>query len=79
VRIRAATRHATTAAEPDLARRPSLPFAPSYVRVKYANDEESFREKFALIVWIGEECVRPAYSSAMLSLICSYSRVSGSR
>lgn len=26
-----------------------------YVRVKYANDEESFREKFTLIVWIGEE------------------------
>ncbi|CED83860.1 adf-like domain-containing protein [Phaffia rhodozyma] len=26
----------------------------AYVRVKYANDEESFREKFVLIVWIGE-------------------------
>lgn len=25
------------------------------MRVKYANDEESFREKFTLIVWIGEE------------------------
>jgi len=24
------------------------------VRVKYANDEHSFREKFALVIWIGE-------------------------
>jgi len=27
----------------------------AYVRVKYANDEESFREKFVLIVWIGAD------------------------
>lgn len=27
----------------------------AYVRIKYANDEESFREKFVLIVWIGNE------------------------
>ncbi|ORY25712.1 hypothetical protein BCR39DRAFT_543048 [Naematelia encephala] len=26
-----------------------------YVRVKYANDEHSFREKFCLVIWIGEE------------------------
>lgn len=26
-----------------------------YVRVKYANDDHSFREKFCLVIWIGEE------------------------
>lgn len=26
-----------------------------YIRVKYANDDHSFREKFALVIWIGEE------------------------
>jgi len=25
-----------------------------YVRVKYANDDHSFREKFILVIWIGE-------------------------
>lgn len=25
-----------------------------FIRVKYANDEHSFREKFALVTWIGE-------------------------
>jgi len=28
----------------------------AYVRVTYANDKESQREKFILIVWIGPEC-----------------------
>lgn len=26
-----------------------------FIRVKYANDEHSFREKFAFVTWIGEE------------------------
>ncbi|CAD6566652.1 MAG: hypothetical protein TREMPRED_002882 [Tremellales sp. Tagirdzhanova-0007] len=26
-----------------------------YVRVKYANDDHSVREKFCLVIWIGEE------------------------
>ncbi|KAK4683470.1 hypothetical protein P7C73_g6789, partial [Tremellales sp. Uapishka_1] len=26
-----------------------------YVRVKYANDDHSFREKFILVTWIGEQ------------------------
>lgn len=25
-----------------------------FIRVKYANDEHSFREKFAFVIWIGE-------------------------
>ncbi|BEI86578.1 hypothetical protein CcaverHIS002_0608650 [Cutaneotrichosporon cavernicola] len=25
-----------------------------FVRVKYSNDDHSFREKFALVIWIGE-------------------------
>lgn len=25
------------------------------MRVKYANDDHSFREKFALVIWIGED------------------------
>ncbi|KAI4522460.1 hypothetical protein EV122DRAFT_265208 [Schizophyllum commune] len=28
----------------------------AYVRVTYANDKESKREKFILVVWIGPEC-----------------------
>ena len=39
----------------------------AYVRVQYANDKESTREKFILVVWIGPNCkvmrkakVRPA-------------------
>jgi len=28
----------------------------AYVRVEYANDKESTREKFVFITWIGEEC-----------------------
>jgi hypothetical protein len=28
----------------------------AYVRVKYANDKESQREKFILVVWIGSHC-----------------------
>lgn len=28
----------------------------AYVRVKYANDKESQREKFILVVWIGSGC-----------------------
>lgn len=27
----------------------------AYVKVKYNNDEHSFREKFILVIWIGEE------------------------
>lgn len=27
----------------------------AYARVKYANDEHSFREKFILVIWIGED------------------------
>jgi hypothetical protein len=26
-----------------------------YVRVKYANDEQSFREKFVLVIFIGKD------------------------
>ncbi|KAL7422231.1 hypothetical protein Q5752_002877 [Cryptotrichosporon argae] len=50
-----------------------------FVRVKYANDEHSFREKFALVVWIGEEVkiMRRAKVSVHLSdvksIIRSYS------
>ncbi|KAI0763122.1 hypothetical protein BD413DRAFT_585335 [Trametes elegans] len=28
----------------------------AYVRVQYANDKESKREKFILVVWIGPQC-----------------------
>ncbi|KAF6764316.1 ADF-like domain-containing protein [Ephemerocybe angulata] len=28
----------------------------AYVRVSYANDKESTREKFALVIWIGHNC-----------------------
>lgn len=27
----------------------------AYAKVKYNNDEHSFREKFVLVIWIGEE------------------------
>jgi hypothetical protein len=27
----------------------------AYVKIKYNNDEHSFREKFILVIWIGEE------------------------
>jgi hypothetical protein len=27
----------------------------AYAKVKYHNDEHSFREKFILVIWIGEE------------------------
>jgi len=27
----------------------------AYIRVKYSNDDHSFREKFAFITWIGED------------------------
>ncbi|WVQ70281.1 uncharacterized protein L199_008507 [Kwoniella botswanensis] len=27
----------------------------AYVKVRYENDEHSFREKFVLVIWIGEE------------------------
>ena len=40
----------------------------AYVRVRYANDKESHREKFIFVVWIGPSCkimrkakVRPSY------------------
>ena len=28
----------------------------AYVRVTYANDKESKREKFILVIWIGPNC-----------------------
>ncbi|KAL1411213.1 hypothetical protein Q8F55_002164 [Vanrija albida] len=50
-----------------------------FVRVKYANDEHSFREKFALVIWIGEnvKIMRRAkvsvHSADVKSIIRSYS------
>jgi len=41
----------------------------AYVRVKYANDKESTREKFILVSWIGEDCkpMRKAKISVQLA------------
>ncbi|RSH77180.1 uncharacterized protein EHS24_003480 [Apiotrichum porosum] len=50
-----------------------------FIRVKYANDEHSFREKFALVTWIGEgvKIMRRAkvsvHSADVKNVIRSYS------
>ncbi|TXT13755.1 hypothetical protein VHUM_01122 [Vanrija humicola] len=50
-----------------------------FVRVKYSNDEHSFREKFALVTWIGEnvKVMRRAkvsvHTADVKSVIRSYS------
>ncbi|WOO81044.1 Coactosin [Vanrija pseudolonga] len=50
-----------------------------FVRVKYANDEHSFREKFTLVTWIGEnvKIMRRAkvsvHTADVKSIIRSYS------
>lgn len=49
-----------------------------FVRVKYANDDHSFREKFALVIWIGEDVkvMRRAKVSPDLAT-CSWGRARG--
>ena len=45
----------------------------AYVRVQYANDKESTREKFILVVWIGPNCkvMRKAKVRLLLGLLVS--------
>jgi len=48
----------------------------AYVKIKYNNDEHSFREKFILVIWIGEEVkvmrrAKVRHSFSILVVVCS--------
>ena len=53
----------------------------AYARIRYSNDKESHREKFILIIWIGQSCkvmrkakVRDSTLNGHRSITSQYSR-----